>query len=249
MHADSSTVYIPAMGGTISALDIVSGALRWTWRWRGAEGRRRGTNSVRVHGDTLYAVGWEFVDELGGRSGGWIVALDARTGRQLWSRSFPAVTSGVGAEGQPAVHGDLVLMTLPGGIVMALDRYSGSTRWERASTAIRGSFSQVEVRGGVVYFDGGDEHVHAVDAMTGAEIWRSRYGLQSVFDLTVSEKHVLISAKIELVVFDRRTGRRVATWVDPTDRGGGSLFGIPLADEAGRVFVSGGQGLVCFRLR
>lgn len=195
MHADSSTVYLPAAGGTITALDIVSGAPRWTWRWRGAEGKRRGTNSVRVQSDTLYAVGWEYVDDLGGRSGGWITALDVRTGQQLWSRSFPAVTSGVGAEGQPAVHGDLVLMTLPGGIVMALDRNSGATRWERASTAIRGTFSQVELWDGVVYFDGGDKHVHALDARTGAEIWRSRYGLQSLRDLVVTQQQVAISAQ------------------------------------------------------
>jgi outer membrane protein assembly factor BamB len=110
----------------------------------------------------------------------------------------------------------------------------------------------VEVRGGVVYFDGGDEHVHAVNATTGAEIWRSRYGLQSLRDLNVSEQHVAISAQNELVVFDRRNGRRVATFPDPTDRtnsSGGSVIGIPLADGTGRIFVSGAQGLVCFRLR
>jgi outer membrane protein assembly factor BamB len=107
----------------------------------------------------------------------------------------------------------------------------------------------VELRDGIAYIDGGDEHVYALNAQSGTQIWRSSYGGQSLRDLNASDRHLTISAQNELVVFDRRTGRRVATLADPTGRGVVSLFGIPLADDTGRIFVSGAQGLVCFRVR
>ncbi len=106
---DGPTVFISAWGASISALDVRTGVPRWTWQTVDSNGFRSGTSGVRLSGDTVYAVGWHWLNELGGVAEQWLLALDRSTGRELWRKTFPPHTHSVSVEGAPVIVGDLVV--------------------------------------------------------------------------------------------------------------------------------------------
>jgi hypothetical protein len=90
LDADVATVYVPAWGASVSALDLTSGALRWVWRPAAGTPHRTGATGVRVSGDTVLASVWHFLNTSGTLSESWLVALDRTSGRQLWTVVLPA---------------------------------------------------------------------------------------------------------------------------------------------------------------
>ena len=247
IDADDSTVFVPAMGASISAVDVRTGVARWNWGPANPAGFRSGANGVRVYRDTVYATAWRFQNPLGGLSQGWLVALDARTGSELWRRTFPAITSGVAAEGSPVVFGSLVVFVLPGGNAFGLDRATGATVWEFPSRATLATLSQAELWGGTVYFDGGDASVYALDASTGALIWRAEYGTQASKDLLVTARRVYVNGQVNLLVFDRLSGRRITALEDPTGTTVDKFISSAPVASDGRIFVNVARGVACFR--
>lgn len=105
MDTDGLNVFIPAWGASISAVDLQTGQARWVWGSSHASGFRSGSNGVRVHGDTVYATAWHYVNPLGGLSEIWLLALDRNDGRELWRKAFQPYTSGLSVEGSPVVYG------------------------------------------------------------------------------------------------------------------------------------------------
>ena len=57
IDADAQTVFVPAWGGTVSAIDLHSGALRWLWRDH-PSALRSGATGVRVDGDIVFVSLW-----------------------------------------------------------------------------------------------------------------------------------------------------------------------------------------------
>jgi len=106
-------VYIPDWKGRVHALDVSDGSIRWTQRiMRGDSGRSFAT-PVALQDDTLY---------LGSQSGATgVVALDANTGEERWSKSTAAVIDG------PVVRDDLVVVRTHK-LVVAFDT-EGTRQW------------------------------------------------------------------------------------------------------------------------
>jgi outer membrane protein assembly factor BamB len=92
LEADDSTVYIPAWGPSISAVDLRTGQARWVWGAPPGTPYRAGGEGVRLSGDTLYATVWHALNALGNRTEGWLVALDRRDGRELKRAIIPPPT-------------------------------------------------------------------------------------------------------------------------------------------------------------
>jgi len=101
LDADDESVYIPAWGASVSAVDLRSGAAKWIWK-PGAFNSdtaqtgvfRSGSMSVRVSGDTVFATAWHYLNRAGGTSEAWLIALDRSTGRELWRVRLPYLGSG-----------------------------------------------------------------------------------------------------------------------------------------------------------
>ncbi len=244
LDADDQTLYVPAWGASVSALDLRTGAARWVWRPGRAPtdtsstGRlfRSGSMGVRVSGDTVYATAWHNLVENGVRSEAWLLALDRATGRELWRAVFPNARGGI-VRGTPALVGNVAVFNTRGGRVYAVDRATGRPAWEfgAAAPALTHS-SQVEAHGDVVYADGGDSHVYALDARDGRVRWRGAFQTQSSADLLVTERRVVFPIGRYLVVLDRATGRPVAELEQP--RTTAPLFGSPAAHAGGRLFIT-----------
>jgi len=100
-----------------------------------------------------------------GGTDGYLHALDARDGRELWRFA-------VGAElvnTTPAVHGDLVYTGASGGALFARDRRTGRPRWSAALHAE--PTAPPVVAGGLVVVVAGPATVQALDAASGRLRW------------------------------------------------------------------------------
>jgi outer membrane protein assembly factor BamB len=110
--------------GTLDALDLTSGQLRW----RHEAGSR--PPNLAIVGSTIYLSAVSFSHDIPGS--GVVEALDLTSGRLLWSRPVPKDPS------QLAVGGDKVFVIADpdasdGGRVVALKASDGSRLWEYSS--------------------------------------------------------------------------------------------------------------------
>jgi outer membrane protein assembly factor BamB len=112
----NGTVYLQDLASNVTAVDLASGATRWTKAYDEAV---IGPNGLNLQGGTLYGV-----------TATSVFALNAADGAELW-RVKPV--TGAPLTGAPAVHGGQVyagtITWAGGGLVFALDARTGATRW------------------------------------------------------------------------------------------------------------------------
>jgi outer membrane protein assembly factor BamB len=235
LDADESTVFIPAWGASVSAVDLRTGALRWVWQPVGTV-HRTGSMGVRVSGDTVLATVWRFLNTTGTQSESWVVALDKATGRELWRLVLPAPGYSVDIRAAPALWGRLAIVNTGAGQVFAVDRFTRALVWQTAVADTRGAgliatFAEPLVAGDVVYHDAGSGDLWARRASDGTLLWKSRYGAGIFGDLTISDRRVYGNTYGYLYVFDRESGRLVATFSSPTRPIRSSPLPRPLAGD------------------
>ncbi|MGQ0539623.1 MAG: outer membrane protein assembly factor BamB family protein [Gemmatimonadaceae bacterium] len=243
IDADNSHVFVPAWGASISAIELATGRVSWTWTPGDTVPFSSGAEGVRVAGDTVYATVWHYLTALGGRSEHWLVALDRRTGREFWRVVFPSYTGGVIFMGAPAVYRDLVIFHSVGGYEWAVNRFTREIVWRFTPTPTQATVSQTELYGDVVYHDGGDNHIYALRAVDGSLVWKAPIDA-SPHGFVVTERHLFIAAQGWFNVLDRATGRRIATVTQPGNSSG--AFVSAPAYSNGRVFVAGRGAAICF---
>jgi outer membrane protein assembly factor BamB len=240
LDADESTVYIPAWGPSISAVDLRTGEPRWIWGAPPGTPYRAGGSGVRVSGDTVYATVWHNLNERGNLTEGWVLAIDRRNGRELKRAVIPPYTFGTIFNGRPAVWRHLVIVTGVGGRVWAFDRFSFELVWQYQPAQPRGTtLTGPELYGDVVYTDGGDFHIVALRASDGAVLWRTFIDGQASSSLHVTASRIYIPEFSFLNVLDRQTGRYVARASDPLwtyARGG--LIATPATSSGKQIFIT-----------
>lgn len=157
VDADDATVFVPAWGASVSAVDLRTGAVRWAWvpgptaGDTAAAGRfRSGAQGVRVSGDTVFATAWHALDAQGLKTEPWVVALDKGTGRELWRVVLPQYTGGLTITGAPALHRDLVVVTSVGGHAWAIDRTTRQVAWHHVPQTQFATFAGAAVYDGTV---------------------------------------------------------------------------------------------------
>jgi outer membrane protein assembly factor BamB len=253
LAVDDQHVYVPAWGASISALDRRTGVVRWVWQpgraptdTAMADRFRSGSMGVRVSGDTLFASAWHFTIENGVTSEAWLLALDRRTGREIWRTTLPNPRGGT-VFAAPALTDRAVVLAVSSGRVAAVDRATGQPVWAFEPPLERSPASQAETDADAVYSDGGDGFVYALDPATGAVKWKAPFPTQTSHDMVVSARHLYAPMGYYLYIFDRRTGRRIAALPQPgATAETGSLFSSPVAVAGGRVFATVHQGAWSF---
>jgi len=249
IDADENTVFIPAWGASVSAVDIKTGKAKWIWQVEPTLPFRSGSIGVKLSGDTVFATVWHSLNQTGTRSEAWLVALDKETGHELWRVILPKESSGITADCAPAVWQNLVFVTLVSGDLFAVDRNTRQIAWHNPTqlsvTGIGAALiTGPEVYGDVVYANGSDQKLHAYRAMDGTELWGSEAG-QFDDDLLVTNKFVYASNGARLFIFERATGARYAGLGHPRNAANYSFLG-PAAAFNGQIFVTLNDGAWSF---
>ncbi len=252
IDADDETVYIPAWGASVSAVDLHTGIARWVWQPGRIDGDtatsgvfRSGSMSVRVSGDTIFATLWHFVNRPGGFSEAWVVAIDRVTGRELWRVRLPYAGSGVLIEAMPVVYQNLVIVHTLSARTYAIDRATQKVVWEFTVTSAHlSTIAGAELYGDVLYVDGGDEQIHALRARDGSVIWSAPIPVPATRDLLVTQRRIIFPIGGQLIVLDRETGSTVALTTQPHTYD--PLFSSAAAFSNGLVFVTVAGAAWCF---
>ena len=218
--ADSDgTVYVPAWGGSVSAVDVHTGLARWVWRLDPGYTFNSGASATAVAGDTIIAALWQNTNLSGTEVRGILVSLDRATGRELARAALPFSPSRIG--GRIVVTSDAVIVASGGaGELAELDRRTGTVRWQFSPPPNQygmqySSSSGVAGDANVVFTDGGNDHFYAVRAATGEQLWENdQYGSTSA-TATASAHRVYSSDGWALSIFDRQNGEVVAKVLQP----------------------------------
>jgi outer membrane protein assembly factor BamB len=247
MDIDDSTVYIPAWGASLSAVDLHTGHARWVWRPAPGTQFRSGGRGVRVSGDTLLLTVWHAVNAAATSSEGWVVSIDRKTGLELGRTVIPPYTQGVVFTGGPTLWRNLVIVGGPGGYVWAIDRSTHEIAWQWQPDSVTGTtVGGPQVFDDAVYADGGGSRIVALRAADGSVIWRSKIMTQSTHDLFVTDARVYVPESGLLNIIDRRTGRYIARTRQP----GGelhTLFATSATAADRRIYIGVLDAAWCFQ--
>ncbi|WP_254769036.1 PQQ-binding-like beta-propeller repeat protein [Salinilacihabitans rarus] len=219
--ADGLAVYVPDWQGRVHALSAHDGTVRWARRV-GADGDDRAfADPVAVRDGTLY---------LGSRSGATgVLAVDAATGDERWSRSTDVVTAG------PVVDDDLVVVRTHG-LVAAFDPDDGTRRW---TAGVPGDDGRPFALGDRHVYVPADGTLHAIDR-DGDGVWTYDLSGGRVGTPTVAGDAVIVCGDGELVALSRTDGTR--RWTTGAD-GCGEVLATPNAlfttGPGGRVYAHG----------
>jgi outer membrane protein assembly factor BamB len=212
--AADGVVYFASGDGLVRAVDAQSGALRWKTDVKANDGM---SSLLLVDGRLFF----------GGSHPDLFVALDARDGKQLWTRAFASPTpAGFGA-GTAAFGGGNVLveelvktddaLAPVANRLFALAPASGETVWEkelgRGPKPKGFGAATPTVVGGVVYVSSiVDGTTHALDVKDGQTRWTAKVPGAGA-GLVVGDRRVYVAAGPRLVALDREDGRLQGTLV------------------------------------
>lgn len=233
---ENGTVYVGSADKKLYAVDAETGRVRWSFA---AQGSIR--SSPAVSDGTVYFGSWD----------GNVYAVSAESGEQVWSYG-----TGAPIQGSPAVAGGRVIVGSRSARVLALDAASGDLEW----TYVHAYGSWVEsspvVEGGIVYIGSSDAlSLFALDARSGAEVWRFKTGGWSWGTPVVTDEVVYIGSisaspyysplVAGFFAVDRQTGEE--RWrMTPEAVVGyvtGGVFAAPAID-AGIVYVASLDGRI-----
>ncbi|TDW99919.1 outer membrane protein assembly factor BamB family protein [Dinghuibacter silviterrae] len=150
-NSNKGTIYISDNDGYFYALDVTSGAPKWTIPLNGA-------NSPAFANGVLYVA-------CGGNDS-ILVALDPNTGVTLWTfTSAPW-------EGTPTIYQGVVYMGAINANFYAIDAATGQQKWVYNAGLVVNAWGNASVYNGSVYTSRSSSSVYSLDLSTGALNWR-----------------------------------------------------------------------------
>ena len=179
LAADDDRVYV-ASGEAIHALSAVKGTVAW----------RAATGAITAA--PLAHAGWVIV-----AAGGELLAIRAVDGVVLWRKPLGAI------EFRPALDGDLLVVSLIDGRLMALNLKDGTERW---TTNLRSSPGEPYVIGERVYVGAQDKTFYAVIAASGRVEDHRPIGAPLRGRVAVDDERVYMAGLDNMLRVVRRSG-------------------------------------------
>ena len=246
--ADEEAAYVSAWGSSVAAVELRTGTVRWTWTPPPETPFRFGGEGVTLDNGTVYAVSDHALDFYGSHCEMWVVALEARTGRQLWLAKIPAKGTISCTAGRPAVTENRVIAMQMTGELFGLDRRTGEIVWNVPpdTSAYLAVLSSPEAYDDVVYAAAGNDHLRAFRAEDGQTLWRTAVRALFANDLLVTEEHIYGVDGGYLHIFDRRTGKWLGERKQPHPPELGGLFPATPAYAGGRIIATVNGGVWAF---
>jgi|CZKJ01.1.fsa_nt_gi outer membrane protein assembly factor BamB len=193
-------------------------------------------------GRVLYATVEQWRTENGKQASGWLIALDAKTGRIFWRYSTGSGDQRRGLSSSPVVTPKLVLAgDYLSNAIEAIDRRTGREVWRFEGERGFVGFPEAPVIGGdKVYAASGDTYVYAIGLLTGRLIWRTKMPASN-------ESYALCGTDLVvnyhgLAALDLRTGRIEQTLLQGT----GEFVTSDFATLKGHFFIAGPKGVYGF---
>jgi outer membrane protein assembly factor BamB len=224
-------VYIGAYDGTVYAFERATGLLLWRYKL-----------GYQVGSSPAVVPEWGIVysaHEESPNGGGFVVALDARTGRELWRLHTVAHPhSSVAVD----VAREVVFVGDNRGVLYALDAKSGHERWTRELDGVDGKADikttpMVIAERGIVVFGAWSGKVYALDEATGETAWEHETGgriMASTAYLPNEQTIFAGSPTGSLFAIDGATG--ATKWTFQT---GARIMSSPAVSGEGRAVVFG----------
>ncbi len=202
LAVEGDTLYVSLGFGTVTALDVSSGGVRWEQDIEGT-----GSGAPTVYEDLVYFTSG---DDLG-----W--ALNKSNGRVQWQTGSTTSVSNVLGAPAPAISPQIAVMAFGSGEVQGLFRQGGLNRWNtsvvgkrpgRALANISDVTSAPVISGDTVYVGNQSGRLAALSLGGGVRQWSAREGAvgpvwpagDSVFAITELN---------ELVRLDASNGQRI----------------------------------------
>jgi outer membrane protein assembly factor BamB len=196
----------PTLQCELRTFDAAGGAPRWWWSSRACSAA-----GVTVTAGVVY-LGIGGVDRGAGaiaeRDLARVVALEADTGRQYWSRRIEGPDAAVS---MPVVADRMVYVS-SGVALVAIDAASGRVRWQVGFGREGGQLSPPEVHGGLVHllrtWGSSDSAVYGFDAQTGRRRWvHHAPGLGLETPVFAADTVVIVSQDGRVHALNHRTGQ------------------------------------------
>ena len=156
---NASPSAISATGWSLTALNALTGAVRWKLPTGGMIGK-----PVIANGVIYFAP-----------QDGYVYAVDAATGKLRWRfQRTVNISQTVGLDGYPALDGDTLYVASDGGAVYALDAQTGQQRWLFTLPQHGHMYAAPAAGNGLVYVSsaGGANTFYALDEATGKVVWQ-----------------------------------------------------------------------------
>jgi len=197
---------------------------------------------VAPDGKVLYATLEQWRTANGTKASGWLIALDAKTGKTLWRFSSGSDDQRRGFSSSPIVVSGLVLAAdYLSNAIEAVDRKTGREVWRfEGERGFVGFPEAPVVVGAKVYAGSGDTYVYSLDLLTGRQIWR-RKEPASVEGYALCGRDLLVSYH-GLVALDLRTGNVGQTLLE----GRSEFVTSDFASFKNHSFVAGPSGMYAF---
>ncbi|MDZ4098012.1 MAG: PQQ-binding-like beta-propeller repeat protein, partial [Methylophilaceae bacterium] len=215
VDVESGVLVVGSTDNFIYGLDARSGELLWR-----VEAAKSVLGSPAIYKGVAYI----------GASDGVFRAIDVATGKVVWS--YDGIRSFV--EARPWVDDDGVYIGDWGNRVYAFDIVSGSLQWEWTNRKGRGLSAAavwpVKAKG-KVFVVTPERRVHAIDAVTGREVWSERGGREAI-GLSEDGAAVYIKTMQDTVIAFSTTA---------VVRAGGAPRSGPVAEELSRGGDNGGS--------
>jgi outer membrane protein assembly factor BamB len=240
--AEGNRVYFGTSSHQLYAVRVSDGKLRWRtdlgpdWQYAAV------VRGVAVASKVLYAAVEQWRTENGTKASGWLIALDAKSGRQLWRYSTGSGDQRRGFSSSPVVTSGLVLAAdYLSNAIEAIDRKTGRQVWRFEGERGFVGFPEAPlVVGTNVYAGSGDTYVYAVELLTGRLIWRTKMPASSE-GYVLCGTDLLVSYR-GLSALNLDTGKVDQTALLRTDEFVTSDF----ASDGKHLFIAGPKGLYAF---
>jgi outer membrane protein assembly factor BamB len=216
----------------------LSGSLRKVWS---ADAGTGSSSSGRLSAVPLVAGGKVFTLDAGGT----VSAFSGASGSKIWSTSLTPENEkrSEGFGGGLAIEGNTLYATTGYGSVVAMNPADGAVQWMKSvGEPIRNSPT---VAGGKIFFVSTDNSLHALNANTGAEVWKKR-GLPQTATL-LSNASPAVAGGVVVAPFPAgdiiayQTGSGTPNWRDSlsrtTDKSAAGILGDPARPVVDRGVV------------
>lgn len=210
LSTDGTTVYAGGVWGNVYALDPLTGLPRWT--------TAVGSDSFLVNDPVCFedAVYVGLALSSGTFEGG-AAAVDALSGRLLWSVRVPRSASFPTGAGAPGVTSNLVVIAAADGAVYGLDRFTGATKYTipvdsflAPGEGIGEKAFRVRAFDNTVYVGTTSGVIVALDGTSMKIKWKVRVGTLTIWDLSADSTRVYLAAgNVGLIALDAASGEEV----------------------------------------